>query len=514
MMRPDDQEKQQEEKQQEQNEVCERLRPELKAYVDGQAGWWQRQSIGRHLTKCADCREETAAMRAFSAKWRRADDEVLDPNLRARILAAVPDTPPVLTRVSAPSRLRPRSLALAGAGASAVIVAALLFPQWQRSARVGSEDAATMSLHSTSSVTSAASPATAHEAAQTMDGAAAKLADPTAPERNVAASAALPPKTKETQIADVRQYGMDKNGGANAADETSGAGGNGSVSPNAAGAGAAVPAPSSAAVSAKSAVLPTTAAPSLGGSANVPPASGTAAAANGTARDTSPTDNKANSDSKADKPSVNSTFDKSKSETYTAATKPAADANDHAKNALPQEAHETPQTDTAAMAHRAGHAMAPGGEVTPAKSRPTTPRFVPMPSPTSPVYGRAMTPANASDVLLKISVVHIEMSTASIERDIRAAGGSVVTSATQTDADGTKSATLLLKAPAASLNAFLAHAEQTGTTLLRNVPPVLPKAATAGAAKRRTNTPVPKEGRGQKAYRNVTIRLLNRKATP
>lgn len=499
-MRPDDQEQQ--------NEVCERLRSELKAYVDGQAGWWQRQSVGRHLTKCADCREETAAMREFSAKWQRADDEVLDPNLRARILAAVPDSPPVLTRVTATSRPRHRALALAGAGASAVIGAALLFPLWQRSTRVESEDAAKMSLHSTSSVTSASSPAMSSGATQTADGAAATAAAPSALERSVAASSALPSKAKQTQIADARPSAFDKAGGETVAAKTSGAEGNGSVPQDAAGERAASPAPSSAAMSAKSAALPMTATPSISGSADATPAPGASAAADSMTRDDSHLDNRTY------KPSVTSKFDKSKSDSYAAKSKPSTDANGRDKNAAQQEAQESPQTGTATIVRKAVHAMPPGGNATPAAPRLFAPQPAPMRSPASSAHGRAMTHDSASAVLLKISVAHIETATASIERYIRAAGGSVVSSATQTDASGAKSATLLLKAPAASLNALLAQAEQTGTTLLKSIPPLLPDAPAADAAKRRTNAPASKESRGQKAYTNVTIQLLNRKEAP
>ncbi len=494
-------------------DVCERLRPELKAYVDGQAGWWQRQSIGRHLTRCADCREETAAMRQFSVKWRRADDDVLDPNLRARILAAVPDTPPALTRVTAPSRPPRRTLALAGAGASAVIGAALLFPIWQRGARVGSEDAAKTYPGASNAVTSASSPATVNSAGQTTNGAAANPAAPPAPERNVAASSALPPKTKATQIADARTYGLDKNDGATVAAEASGAGPSGRMAQDAAGGIAAAPVPPLPAASAKSAAQPTAAAPSVSGSANVPPAPKAAAAADNIAREASHPGNK------ADEPAVNSNSDKSERDSYAAKSKLPTDANERSKHAVPQAAQEAAQMGTAAMAHRVGHPPAPGGKVTPAAPQLAASRPALTRAPASSVYGRAMTPDDAADVLLKISVAHIETATASIERDIRTVGGSVLNSAMQTDPDGVKSATILLKAPAASLNAFLARAEQTGTLLSKSVPPVLPSppviadASAADVAKRRTNAPAPKEGRGQKAYTNVTIRLLNREMT-
>lgn len=102
--------------------VCDNVRPELKAYLDGQVGWWRQRSIRAHAAQCAACREEMKAMRDFSDNLRNADADTLDPALRARILAAVPHTPP------APVEARPvwhnhrRPLFLAGAAASAALI--------------------------------------------------------------------------------------------------------------------------------------------------------------------------------------------------------------------------------------------------------------------------------------------------------------------------------------------------------------------------------------------------------
>ena len=56
-------------------DICARLQPDLKAYVDGQAGWWQRQSIGRHLARCAECRKEISGHAGIQRQsGARADD--------------------------------------------------------------------------------------------------------------------------------------------------------------------------------------------------------------------------------------------------------------------------------------------------------------------------------------------------------------------------------------------------------------------------------------------------------
>ena len=108
--------------------ACDRVRPELKAYLDGQIGWWRQRAIRAHVAQCAVCREEREAMRDFSDNLRSADAETLDPALRAKILAAVPHTPPAVANVRPAQRRRQRPLLLAGAAASAALVGAALYP--------------------------------------------------------------------------------------------------------------------------------------------------------------------------------------------------------------------------------------------------------------------------------------------------------------------------------------------------------------------------------------------------
>lgn len=146
--------------------ACMKIREDLKASVDGQLGWWRQQTVTRHIAHCIACREEREAMREFSERLRQSEFEqagsqqerfqqnlsqatspgqkygwdnfergavgnadVLDPVLRARILAAVPVAPPASPMMSSPqSRPRRLPLYLAGAAVSSALIAAALFP--------------------------------------------------------------------------------------------------------------------------------------------------------------------------------------------------------------------------------------------------------------------------------------------------------------------------------------------------------------------------------------------------
>ena len=56
--------------------VCDRIRPELKAYVDGQLPALSRLTIRWHLGRCADCRREVEEMERISNELRE-EDEIL-----------------------------------------------------------------------------------------------------------------------------------------------------------------------------------------------------------------------------------------------------------------------------------------------------------------------------------------------------------------------------------------------------------------------------------------------------
>lgn len=86
--------------------VCERIQDDLKAYLDGELFWPVRWSVRRHVAGCAGCRQELSEMEALQVRLRAADTGELPAELRARILAAIPDIASGERR-RAGTRLRP-----------------------------------------------------------------------------------------------------------------------------------------------------------------------------------------------------------------------------------------------------------------------------------------------------------------------------------------------------------------------------------------------------------------------
>lgn len=129
--------------------TCDKFVPDLKAYQDGQLGWWARQRVRRHVADCAQCREEMQAMRDFSRFLQGGEGESLSPQLRARILAAVPETVPA----SAPARLARsfnRPVLAWGAVASALLLCIVLSPLFWNN----DHSARKMAVYSTPTMTS------------------------------------------------------------------------------------------------------------------------------------------------------------------------------------------------------------------------------------------------------------------------------------------------------------------------------------------------------------------------
>lgn len=116
------------------SQSCERMGPELKAYADGQSNLWQRFVVERQLTRCSACRAEVEEMRRFKATLQEADSIAFTPALRARILAAVPESVPAqdaaLTGSARPQFRSPlrHPLALAGGVAGVIVLAVLCYP--------------------------------------------------------------------------------------------------------------------------------------------------------------------------------------------------------------------------------------------------------------------------------------------------------------------------------------------------------------------------------------------------
>ena len=69
-------------------------RADLKAYLDGEISSLHRWWVGRHLDQCASCREEITVLKRLSKEMHDLDSAVPRPQLRARILASLPDASP------------------------------------------------------------------------------------------------------------------------------------------------------------------------------------------------------------------------------------------------------------------------------------------------------------------------------------------------------------------------------------------------------------------------------------
>jgi hypothetical protein len=70
------------------------LRADLKAYLDGELSWPRRFLVRWHLTRCPECREEMAWLQRLGEDMKDLEKARPRPELRARILASLPDTPP------------------------------------------------------------------------------------------------------------------------------------------------------------------------------------------------------------------------------------------------------------------------------------------------------------------------------------------------------------------------------------------------------------------------------------
>lgn len=70
---------------------CERLQPDLKAYLDGELSHLQSLKIRRHLRRCPACRQEIEQMEKIGAELRQQDAATLEPDLRAKLLSNIPN---------------------------------------------------------------------------------------------------------------------------------------------------------------------------------------------------------------------------------------------------------------------------------------------------------------------------------------------------------------------------------------------------------------------------------------
>ena len=76
---------------------CDALREDLKAYLDGELPLLRRLAAGRHLARCAACREELAMTRRIGNELRDADEGRADVEVAHPADEAVTDVPVLTT---------------------------------------------------------------------------------------------------------------------------------------------------------------------------------------------------------------------------------------------------------------------------------------------------------------------------------------------------------------------------------------------------------------------------------
>jgi hypothetical protein len=121
------------------------MRDSLKAYADGELSTLRRWLLSRHLAGCADCREEIRGLNRVSEEIRHLPQPMPRPELRARILASLPDAPPAPARsvVSFQRTGAPARLSLAGALCALMLVSLFAFARYRASQTVPNAQAAT-----------------------------------------------------------------------------------------------------------------------------------------------------------------------------------------------------------------------------------------------------------------------------------------------------------------------------------------------------------------------------------
>jgi hypothetical protein len=109
---------------------CEAIRDELKAFADGELPWGTRRAVRRHVATCAACREELEAMEKIGHHLRTEDVGALNPALRTRILAGLPEratAPPPVSGEALPRRRWMEVAAVVGVGVVGVM-AVIMYP--------------------------------------------------------------------------------------------------------------------------------------------------------------------------------------------------------------------------------------------------------------------------------------------------------------------------------------------------------------------------------------------------
>jgi hypothetical protein len=68
---------------------CQRMRDEIKAYIDGELGWISRRRVTRHLSKCTECRAELQRINELTDEIREIEPVPVPSGLRERIMAEI-----------------------------------------------------------------------------------------------------------------------------------------------------------------------------------------------------------------------------------------------------------------------------------------------------------------------------------------------------------------------------------------------------------------------------------------
>jgi hypothetical protein len=108
---------------------CDLIRDELKAYLDGQLPFMQRQQVRHHLKGCAACRKELSAMEQTGNQLKLDAPTPLEASLRAKILSAAEGVGPKAgDRPKAPSKWRRKPVIAWAVAATALTAWCLFYP--------------------------------------------------------------------------------------------------------------------------------------------------------------------------------------------------------------------------------------------------------------------------------------------------------------------------------------------------------------------------------------------------
>jgi hypothetical protein len=68
---------------------CDRIQEDIKAYIDGELGWFARRRVARHLAHCAACKTEFEEITKLSLELRELPDAPVPDRLRSRVLSQI-----------------------------------------------------------------------------------------------------------------------------------------------------------------------------------------------------------------------------------------------------------------------------------------------------------------------------------------------------------------------------------------------------------------------------------------